>query len=97
MASYCIAIFVPLLFHLAVSVRMIRLKSIFRVVQHWWLFQVYQDCGRYFFHVYSPESCRSNYCVVDEAQVELKVAARVQSKYTRSIDTPIVMKVPKSA
>lgn len=33
--------------------------------------QIYQECGRLFFHTYDPESCVSSFCVVEETQVRL--------------------------
>lgn len=34
--------------------------------------QIYQECGRLFFHTYDPESCVSSFCVVEETQVRLR-------------------------
>ena len=47
--------------------------------------QIYQECGRLFFHVYDPEFCTSSFCDIEEWQVRLPcgdmcgLCARVRS------------------
>ncbi|CAN0540717.1 unnamed protein product, partial [Ectocarpus sp. 12 AP-2014] len=31
--------------------------------------EIYQECGRLFFHTYDPESCVSNFCAIEESKV----------------------------
>ncbi|CAN0145147.1 unnamed protein product [Scytosiphon promiscuus] len=37
--------------------------------EHVHLIEIYQECGRLFFHTYDPESCGSSFCVVEESEV----------------------------
>ncbi|CAM9286095.1 unnamed protein product, partial [Hapterophycus canaliculatus] len=33
------------------------------------LIEIYQECGRLFFHTYDPESCVSSFCVIEENEI----------------------------